>query len=647
MSALEDLSADLLPSSWTRLHLASYTNDTEALESLVARYPEKINSLDANGRSPLQIAFESRYATSMGILIRNGASLDTLYHNNLKGTRVFDRFVELGIQVLYSTGTSIQLDVSSRFLHSALCHLISADDIPSIDKLYPVISRDNRIITKHDNIGLTPLHYVAIKGDTRCAQLLLDHSDEAKSGVASVDLATPVHYACRHGHIEMVDLLLKESPDPNELLLRQDIKGCTPTHWALYNEHWDLLIPLLTSYQDLFSSLTNITDCEGYTVRGLLFHLRQKVLPASYQSCIPCLSVEEANWLLHNGVSDQNEEMTIHALDQGADPSVFDYCHQTPLLLAAKLGSTSICNLLLKSRNPPDVNTCDYSGRTPLHYASRNGHISTVYYLLEQDSINLYFISADGCIPLELALQRGNVDVVKALLDASSKVGVDGFHGDWMKLLTLAAASIDDVSILRAIIKIFCPSDWSHKILDSSAVFIPSTFTRKPISTLKVFDTLLPAPKLFRNDIIHPSEAKKKFESHLEQLGYSNQAEFTPHRLFDCSKRQNKKKFILKQKKLYHNSPLHDSLSARNKSSSLYLLNEVRRAGYFSKFLSLKSNNGITGAMLLADVIYEGSILIEESMEQELFDYLVNEWSLPEGVPFGWAVLHYLICKYK
>jgi ankyrin repeat protein len=633
MSVLDDIDEGLLPSSWSPLHLASFADDTDRLRELIVKYPDKIDGVDSNGRTPLQIALESHHVASMALLIDNGASISSLSLNGATGIDIFDVYIDLGIQVLLSSTS--RLELSSNFLSTALCSAVMEKNS---DMLWDLLSRGGSDhVNTRDTMGLSPVHYSSINGDVQCMRALLSYSANIEI-LSKTDLATPLHYACRHGNIEIVDLLLKESTDSNVLLSRQDIKGCTPTHWALYNEHWDLVGPLIASFQDGLKSM-NAVDSNGYTIRGLLYHLRFKVMPSSYQSSVPCLSREEADWLLHVGVSDASEDVVLQALDEGADPNVFDFCHQTPLILSAKLGLTEISRLLLTREGSKcaDVNLSDWDGLTPLHHASRNGHIDVVALLLQDPSINIYAMSRRCSIPLEIALERGHLDLSRALLDACNGVGTDGFRGNWVNLLSLAAAS-NDLSILKNVINLFCPSNWTEIISsdESSLVFSKPNFKRKPPTALQVFNPLEPSPRLYANDIRRLSKAKKKLESHTVDC----KEEFKAHPTFG-----NKVKKGSFQSKYYgfNSSPVHCALYGRSNVTASYLLTEISHAKCLDGFFKLKDSTGITGAALLSEMIDNGSISIEPKMEHDLLDHLTVLYELPQDIPIGWALVHFLL----
>lgn len=62
------------------------------------------------------------------------------------------------------------------------------------------------------------------------------------------------------------------------------------------------------------------------------------------------------------------------------------------------------------------INALDCAGRTPLHYASRQGRAMTVRELLEWNDTFVNAPDADGLLPMHMAAREGHVEVVELLL---------------------------------------------------------------------------------------------------------------------------------------------------------------------------------------------------------------------------------------
>ncbi|XP_011408708.1 PREDICTED: ankyrin-1-like, partial [Amphimedon queenslandica] len=518
---------------------------------------------------------DSGHFECVSLLLEHGASFSSLSKDGLKGGNVFglEELFELSLYLSSSPSLShLPLPV----LSGPLRHAIKEGDIKLLES---ISSKNDKIPNYRDSMGLTPLHYLSMYTTEErpllldVGKLLLEHG--AKPNLASrTDLSTPLHYACHHGNTAVVDLLLRESIDPESLLLCQDSLGRTCTHVAIYNDHWDLVSALVQSYRDLLASAECVVDHKGYNISGALFYARSSSsLPLSHHLLTPCLSKVEANYCLHDAVAAGNDEMVEHAMEGGADVNVFDFCQQSPLILASKLGHHSICKELLSKGADPSLS--DNSGWTPLHYAAANGHKQVIEALLESgdekgESLDLYPVTNTGSTPLELSLLRGRIEVARVILLSTKR---EVFNGDWMNLLSLAA-SLNDLSIIKDIVHLFCPQQWAKSL--GNWINIPITSPHRDgdkkepeWSCLKVLTELPSPPTLFLKDILSPKSAREKFKKHQEFLASSGHCQFVDHDIFNSEeKRKSRKKrkpftscsSITKRK----SSPIHMMLSAGN-----------------------------------------------------------------------------------
>lgn len=96
------------------------------------------------------------------------------------------------------------------------------------------------------------------------------------------------------------------------------------------------------------------------------------------------------------------------------------------LCRAAQFGLEKVVRKLLDSRASVDV-TVTIHNRTPLHFATRQGHAGVVKALLDQKAI-LTALSIFGQVPLHFASLHGDATIVKLLLDAGADVDVRDDH---------------------------------------------------------------------------------------------------------------------------------------------------------------------------------------------------------------------------
>ena len=106
-------------------------------------------------------------------------------------------------------------------------------------------------------------------------------------------------------------------------------------------------------------------------------------------------------------------------LDENVDIEARDKDNRTPLWYASRNGHEKVVQLLLK--NGADVEAKDDYGRTPLWYASGSGHEKVVQLLLENGA-DIEVRDEDGRTPLWYAFSGGHEKVVQLLLKNGADV---------------------------------------------------------------------------------------------------------------------------------------------------------------------------------------------------------------------------------
>ncbi|MBI3554182.1 MAG: ankyrin repeat domain-containing protein [Elusimicrobia bacterium] len=241
-----------------------------------------------------------------------------------------------------------------------------------------------QFLPEDKEIGETPLHRAAARGDVRLAAALLACGADINAKTRyqekivhdydeSRGEETPLHYAVNHRRPRAVELLLKSKADPRA----RDIWGETPLHCAVRSKSPRMLA---------------------------LF--RPEVKPQHKGDAFSPLHLAALN----------NDLKTVAwLLDHGADPNADGGDGCTPLF---NVVSTRVAGLLI--RRGARVNIKMKGGESPLHGAARSGHAALVRLLLRHNA-DPNAADKRGKTPLHAAAWRGQEAVARILVAAGGR----------------------------------------------------------------------------------------------------------------------------------------------------------------------------------------------------------------------------------
>ena len=634
---LLELDSELLPVGSSLLHLAANNEDAGPLRELLERDPSHIDGLDRHNRTPLVVALHNGRVNAARTLIEFGASLEV----------PFEKDGQTILQVLSGSATAFQPliesivehDVSIPFAPSALLPIAAFEG--EADTLEKLLSRYEVDVDYKDSLQRTALHYVCQSGNMHCIDLLLQY--RASKSVTDSRESTPLHLACMAGHLEAVQALLEDrrSYEPHASTLNaQDAVGCTPIHAALYGKQFGVTLHLLVEFRaDLDLALV---DSNGYTVPSLLFSFRCSfgVIPPLFEHLLPCLSREEATWLLHESVSRRNLDMVVFSVAQGAAVDCCDFMWQTPLLFASKLGSVEVCRHLVDEG--AGLNVCDPGGKCPLQYTAEMGHLDVVSFFLSQPEIDPSPMYARYTHPL-------SPELLQLLLDFFQRNPSAPKPQNWLKWLTLAAPASSSNSFGH-LVESICPSISWIEALASGEVCSEDRLT---VVAHRLEKSLLPIyTEIPGKDCTKPHKTRtrgpKKWKNRT-----TRKSPFlsTPKGFVTLSAKKKKvpkyirskfkgKPFTFLLKKPYQYSPLHVAVQCGNTDVTDFILSAAERQGVQSQLLQLRDDSGRTVSGLVAGTSVPP---LPPDLERRLNVRMEEHCPLPDGVTFEEALLHYLL----
>lgn len=258
--------------------------------------------------------------------------------------------------------------------------------VREITKLHGV-----QILRSVDQNGRSPLHYSALSIHSHCIISLIAHEGGEGIDINQQDSRgrTPLHMSISSGNLSGMKEFLARGGDP----FVKDNEGHNALHFAVLHNRKAIIEALLEVPSS--DELTNEINAKGYSS----VHVGLK------------LGLKDIVSLLTSSIQLQSKNTK--------DPHGNNYVH-----LAASSGDWKALTAFLALTNAHKLlNETNNRGSTPLHYASKNGHLQCIELLLGSGA--MVHKSQKGVSPLMLACREGHVECVKLLYKAHP------FQIDW------------------------------------------------------------------------------------------------------------------------------------------------------------------------------------------------------------------------
>ena len=251
---------------------------------------------------------------------------------------------------------------------------------------------------KKDSEDRTPLHYAAENGDTKTLAWLIEHGGDVraqkqvlKENVFHIK-ANVFHTAVMHNNIAAVKFLLKRDPT------------------------------LLESVDSNQQTALNIAADRGYSrlVKIFIAALKEEELLKSGDVDIDATG-SHGNTVLHYASYKGNSSLVSFLLQRGANPNKKGNGGRTPLHYAAENGDTK--TLALLRRYGGNVHAQKHLFKENVfHTAVMHNNIAAVKFLLKRDRTLLESVDSGQQTALNMAADRGYLDMVRLLIAAKAKL---------------------------------------------------------------------------------------------------------------------------------------------------------------------------------------------------------------------------------
>ena len=336
--------------------------------------------------------------------------------------------------------------ISELFLSDQRTPLHYACQHGRVDVAQRLITNCQCSIESKDVQGCTPLHTAAQYGQVETLKYLLHRLFNHEVSGLTVKLTpggklshtltskfqqklsdrhreqsgnTPLHTACVHGQLDIVQLLTHEiGCDPNNT----NSEGLSCLHLAAQNGH----LPLVRYLVEEVGSDATLEDDHGRSPiylgagKGHLDILKYLIMieekGASKEWKTASFTMAPGRSLVHTASREGHLHVVRYLVEHhGCDPSCKGVKGITPLHLACQEGHMDIVSYLITEAHC-DPNCASECGRTCLHSAIIRGRLDVITYLFANHNCEIR-CDSNGWAPLHFAAALGKLDVAIYLIE--------------------------------------------------------------------------------------------------------------------------------------------------------------------------------------------------------------------------------------
>ncbi|KAJ1525322.1 hypothetical protein ONE63_010144 [Megalurothrips usitatus] len=411
----------------TPLHLAVEANALEALEFLLSSAVDT-SILNEKHQAPIHLATELNHVSSLEVMGRHKDKVDAMLGGEhgrtaLHIAAIYDH--DQCAKVLISNFSACRRKACANGfypIHEAAKNASSRtmEVILQWGEANCMYTREE-MMSLYDAEGNVPLHSAVHGGDIKAVELCLRSG--ARISTQQHDLSTPVHLACAQGAADIVRLMFSMQPgEKAQCLASCDAQKMTPLHCAAMFDHPDIVEYLAVEGADVNakdkesrSPLLLAASRGGWRTVIALIRLGANIrVKDSNSRNVLHLVVMNGGRLdeLASAVINAKAQKDLHELLNEKDSAG---C--SPLHYASREGHIrSLENLI---RLGAVINLKNHNNESPLHFAARYGRFNTVRHLLDSEKGSFIINESDGegLTPLHIASQQGHTRVVQLLLN--------------------------------------------------------------------------------------------------------------------------------------------------------------------------------------------------------------------------------------
>ncbi|TSK98379.1 Transient receptor potential cation channel subfamily A member 1 [Bagarius yarrelli] len=442
------------------IHYAAASGHQDIIRFIVSMTgPEELDAQDAEGRTPLHFAVEKNQESSCSLLLDMGADPNVINTAMMAPIHLaISKGYNQMIQVLLSCSRT-DVNLEGDLGNTPLMLACSYNNCKALHTLFNYGAK----LCKKNKLGHYAIHTVAFSGAKEAMEVILQQGEKlGYSTLTHINFldkskSSPLHLAVRGGNVEVIKLCIAKGA-------KVDQKQCdksTALHFACTQGAMEAVQAMLLPYEERMDEIINVRDAANQTPlhRATLFdHVElAKYLVSKNKEVWELMSDEDfegctpLHYACKLGIHDSVKNMLGFQVSLGRKSKE----KKSALHFAAEYGRINTCLRLLETiRDSRLLNEGDENGLTPLHLASRGGHVKVVDLLLRSGALfqsdykgwsclhhaaageytqtmtvllaaNIKLLDntdEDGNTALHIAAREGHVAAVKLLLSQGAEI---------------------------------------------------------------------------------------------------------------------------------------------------------------------------------------------------------------------------------
>ncbi|XP_039315371.1 ankyrin repeat domain-containing protein 50 isoform X3 [Solenopsis invicta] len=403
----------------TVLHTLAADGNASLLELALAACPQaKLEAVDRNGQTPLNLAARHGYSDVVRVLLAAGARAD---HADCDGWTALRAA---------AWGGHTQV-VEQLLMHGAMVDCADWDQRTALraaawgghEDIVKALLKHGADVNRTDDEGRTALIAAAYMGHSEIVEHLLDFGAEIDHADSDGRTALSVAALCvpaNHGYAKVVTILLERGATVDH----EDKDGMTPLLVAAFEGHRDVCDLLLEFDADM--DHCDVTGRTPLWAAASMGHGSVVKLLLYWGCCVDTID-NEGRTVLSVAAAQGGTDVVKQLLARGLDEQHRDNSGWTPLHYAAFEGHIEVCEALLEAG--AKIDETDNDGKSAIMLAAQEGHTSLVERLLKQHNAPIDQHAHDGKTALRLAALEGHYDTVKILLSHNADVNAKDADG--------------------------------------------------------------------------------------------------------------------------------------------------------------------------------------------------------------------------